>query len=194
MNKLNLFLLTTIVFTLGQLASYEQLEACSRSGPVILRQTCLIADYIVRATALEYSVPPHDPNSRTTGVPDSQVIFKIEEVLKGSSLTGSIILNGYLNEKDDYNDLSVPYALVRSGGRKGSCFANAYRQGAQFLLFLKKSDQVKLPDITTKYTVNIDALAPVNEQLHSPDDPWIYYIKGLVEGLKEAGKENKLGK
>jgi hypothetical protein len=73
----------------------------------------------------------------------------------------------------------------------GSCFANTYKQGAQYLLFLKRSDRVKGPRITTKYSVNIDPLAPVNEQLHSPDDPRVYYVQGLIGGLKRTEKVNK---
>ena len=44
--------------------------------------------------------------------------------------------------------------------------ANSYRRGGQFVLFLKKTKAGEL-------TVNWYALAPVNEQLHSDDDPWL---------------------
>lgn len=183
MKRVVIILVSASIVIFGLLAFCKRTEACSRISPIVISQTCKMAEYIVRATAVEYSQPPQNPDIRTTGVPDSKVTFKIEEMLKGDSLTGSIVLNGYLSDKDDFNDHIVPYIFVRRGGRAGSCFANTYKQGAQFLLFMKRSDQV--------FTVNIDALAPVNEQLHTPDDPWMYYIKGLVEGLKEQRKIEK---
>jgi len=166
--------------------SYKLSEACTRSGPVIISHACEIAEYIVRATALVYSQPPTNPNLRTTGVPASKVAFRVEEILKGDSLGSPIEPNGYLTDKDDFNDHPVPYNFVRRNGRAGSCFANEYKQGAQYLLFLKSSSHVQWPGVTTSYTVDIDALAPVNEQLHSSDDPWVYYIKGLIAGLRQA--------
>jgi hypothetical protein len=153
--------------------------------------TCQIADYIVRATALEYSKRPQNPDTRTTGVADSKVAFRVEEVLKGDNLKGSIELNGYLTDKDDFNVRPVPYGSARPGAQRGSCFANEYKHNAQYLLLLKRSSDFKWAEATTALTVNIDALAPVNEQLHSPDDPWVYYIKGVLEGLKMANRGNK---
>ncbi len=153
-----------------------------------------MAEYIVRATAVEYSQAPQNPGIHTTGVPDSKVSFRIEEVLKGESLKGTIELNGYLTDKDDFNDQPVPYNFVRRSGRAGSCFANTYKKGAQFLLFVKSSNNVNWPGVTTDLTVDIDALAPVNEQLHSPDDPWVYYVKGLVEGLNGPTSDEKTKK
>jgi len=165
-------------------------EACSRLGKVNLSHTCNIAEYIVRATAVEYARPPI-PFHQTRGVPESKVRFKIEEVLKGDSLTGTIVLNGFLTDKDDFNDQSVPYPGVRLGGRHGNCYAFNYKQGAQYLLFLKKASHIKWPRATTVFTVDIDPVAPVNEQLHSSDDPWVYYIKGLVRELSENQKTGK---
>jgi hypothetical protein len=190
MNKIFAIMIFVITSVFVILASYIRSEACSRSRPINVRETCSMAGYIVRATAIEYLQPPKNPDIWTTGVPDSKITFKIEEILKGDSLKGSIILNGYLSNKDDFNDQAVPYSFVRRGGRSGSCFANTYKQGAQFLLFLKTSDQVNLHG-TTPFTVDIDALAPVNEQLHSSDDPWVYYVKGLLEGLKDPAKIGK---
>jgi hypothetical protein len=169
-------------------------DACSRSGPVVLGYTCQTAEYIIRATALQYSQAPKNPNTRTTGVPDSKVAFKVEEILKGDSLFSPIELNGYLTDDDDFNTLPVPYRFARPGAHKGSCYANQYKRGAQYLLFLKKATHVKSVRATTALTVNIDALAPVNEQLHSPHDPWMYYIKGVIEGLKVANTTNKVAK
>jgi hypothetical protein len=93
----------------------------------------------------------------------------VEEILKGEGIAESLMLNGYLSNQDDFNENTVPYKLVRPGGRAGSCYANTYKQGAQFLLFLKKTEK--------GYTSNISALGPTNEQLHSETDPWLLWVK-----------------
>ena len=175
--------LLIIIIGLG-LIYQNNANACQRGGPVVLSYTCKISDYIIRAQAVEYAKEPKNPQIYTTGVADSKVRFKILEVLKGDSISGSFTLNGYLNNKDDFNDEPVPYNFVRPSGRSGSCYANTYKKSAEYLLFMRKSSE--------GFTVNIDPLAPVNEQLHSSNDPWVYYIKGLLRGLEESrSKKNK---
>ena len=128
------------------------------------------ADFIVRAAALEYVSRPSDPRIWTTGTPDSTIRFQILEIIRGPVIS-DLILPGYLVDKDDFNDRPSPYDFVRPNGRSGSCFANSYRSGAQFLLFLKKTE-------AGTFTVNWSALAPVNEQLHSDSDPWLLWVPG----------------
>jgi hypothetical protein len=135
------------------------------------------AELIVRATAVEYTVPPSG-TSRTTGVPDSRIRFRVESVLKGTYQTSDLVLPGYLSNQDDWNDHPVPYSGVRKNGRRGSCFANTYRQGVQFLLVLKLSGSV--PSVfssNTQYTVNWYPSGPVNEQLRSSEDPWLRWVR-----------------
>jgi hypothetical protein len=100
---------------------------------------------------------------------DAEIEFRVEEILKGENVPSTITLNGYLTERDDFNDRPVPYDFVRPGGRGGSCSAYEYRWGSEFLLFLKKADG--------KLTIRWYALAPTNEQLRSADDPWIVWVK-----------------
>jgi hypothetical protein len=128
------------------------------------------ADAIVRALAVEYKKPPADVNTMTTGVPDSRIRFSVLEVIRGQGLEKEIILPGYLSERDDFNELPVPYSSVRPNGRSGSCFANTYRTGAQFVLVLKKATD-------GGYTVNWFPLGPVNEQLRSENDPWLLWVR-----------------
>ena len=139
------------------------------------------ADLIVRATAMAYSVAPVVGSGGTSGVPESRIRFRIEAVLKGTITSSEIILPGYLSNQDDWNDLPVPYIRLRPSGRNGSCFANTYRQGGQFLLMLKPSSWLPQGSpfgSNTPYTVNWYALGAVNEQLHSTDDPWIKWVEG----------------
>jgi hypothetical protein len=107
------------------------------------------ADAIVWATAVEYVSTPS--SLRTTGVPDSRIRFKMIESIRGPAIS-NLILPGYLVDRDDFNDQPAPYGFVRPGGRTGSCFANAYRSGGQFLLLLKKTNG--------ELTVNWYALHP----------------------------------
>jgi hypothetical protein len=133
---------------------------------------------IIRVKAVEYAMPPADPKIWTTGVPDSIVEFQVLEVIRGDA-SSEVTLHGYLNELDDFNDQKPPYTFVRPGGRGGSCFANSYRQGAEYLLFLKRSAA------TRELTVNWAALAPVNEQLRSIDDPWLLWVREQAKQLSK---------
>jgi len=135
------------------------------------------ADIIVRAIANKYIKGP-DPMIRTTGIPESLVEFEVDEILKGIDVPKTLILNAYLSTEDDYNDQKPPYTFVRPNGRSGSCYANTYKQGASFLLFLKVTDG--------GYTSNISALGPTNEQLHDTDDPWLLWTR---EEIKKRGKK-----
>jgi hypothetical protein len=139
------------------------------------------ADVIVRARAVEYATPPSNPNLWTTGVPDSRIHFKVIERIRGPEMS-ELVLPGYLVDRDDFNDHPPPYTFVRPGGRAGSCFANSYRAGAQFLLFLKKTKD-------GEFTVNWYALGPVNEQLHSDDDPWLIWVREQAAGPRPIIKK-----
>ena len=144
--------------------------ACSIAEPISNVRMVKLADAIVRSTASEYAFPPANPNIWTTGVPDSRVRFKIAETIRGSP-PAELTLPGYLVDRDDSNDQASPCNFVRPGGRAGSCFVNSHRSGAQFLLFLKKTG-------SGEFTVNWYALGPVNEQLHSANDPWLLWARG----------------
>jgi hypothetical protein len=140
---------------------------CTRVGSVSSADMVDQADLILRVMALEYAVAPN-PNERTTGEPDSRIRFRVLEVIRGGAQS-ELILPGYLTDTDDFNDHSSPYRFVRPTGRRGSCFANSYRIGAQFLVLLKKRSAEEV-------TANWYALGPVNEQLHSASDPWLLWV------------------
>lgn len=139
------------------------------------------ADAVIRAKAVEYARPPSNPNLWTTGVPDSKVRFEELEVIRGVEASG-LVLPGYLVQKDDFNDQQAPYTFVRPGGRAGSCFANSYRQGAEYLLFLKKTN-------SGDFTVNWAALAPVNEELHPSEDAWLIWVRERARKLEKEPKK-----
>ena len=149
---------------------------CQRATPVSGVEMVKESDVIVRAIAERYDVGPKNPNVITTGIPDSTIHFHVLEVIRGDART-ELTLPGYLSDKDDFNDRPSPYDFVRPGGRARSCFANTYRSGAQFLLLLKKEQPGEL-------TVNWYALGPVNEQLHSMDDPWLLWVRAEAQKAK----------
>jgi hypothetical protein len=153
---------------------------CSIMGPISNVRLVNDADAIVLAKAMEYSVPPANTALITTGVPDSTVRFKVIESLRGG-ITSDLILPGYLSDTDDFNEQPAPYTFVRRNGRHGSCFANTYRDGGQFLLFLKKTS-------TGGQTVNWYALAPVNEQIHPVSDPWLNWVRAEIDKAKAISR------
>jgi hypothetical protein len=147
------------------------LFACDRIGPVVPESMVARADLIVCARAVDYSQLPRG-FGRTSGRPESVVHFRIEQVVTGRHVPTDLDLPGYLDGPDDYNELPVPYHFVRRGGRSGSCFANTYRQGGDYLLVLKL--------VENEYTTDWYALGPTNEQLHSADDPWLQWVRRQV--------------
>ena len=165
-----------VVLLLTILFNPSPASGCQRVGAFSFDEI-FSADVIVRVTAVKYVIAPGD--MRTTGEPESTVEFKVEEILKGEKVQDSITLHGYLSETDDFNDIEVPYKFVRPNGRHGSCFANTYKQGAQFLLFMKKQGG--------ELTTNISALGPTNEQLHGEDDPWLLWTRKHLKLNRRSG-------
>ena len=158
----------TMTFTIG---AYP----CSIVGKISSVEMVNAADAIVRARAVEYAVSPNGA-LWTTGTPDSKIRFQVIETIRGP-VPSDLILPGYLVDRDDFNDHQPPYKFVRPNGRAGSCFANSYRSGGQFLLFLKKTK-------SGEFTVNWYALGPVNEQLHSDEDPWLVWVREQADQTK----------
>jgi hypothetical protein len=175
----SLWILCSVLMTavVALMVSATDAYACSRNGPVSNVAMIKQADAIVRVIAVEYARPPQNPSMRTTGQPNSMIRFKVLEVIRGSVLRESsqLILPGYLVDHDDYNDKVPPYDFVRPNGRSGSCFANSYRSGGQFLLILKREQLLG-------YTAAWYALGPTNEQLHSADDPWLLWVREQPKG------------
>jgi hypothetical protein len=117
------------------------------------------------------------PSSNTSFAPGSHyglIALDVVETLKGEAIPTTFAIRGRLVEQDDFNDRPAPYDFVRRGGRSGNCFAYGYREGAEYLLFLRETNHVMAP-----YWA---ALAPVNEQVRSKDDPWIQWVRRQLAG------------
>jgi len=153
-------------------------QACSVSFISSPEELVGNAELILRATAVDYlGLPPG--NIRTTGVAPTTVRFHVDAVLKGTYASPDIMLNGYLDERDDWNDHPLPYTFVRPNGRSGSCYSNTYRSGGQFVLMLKHVTDPHQG--AAEYTVNWAALAPANEQIRSADDPWVQWVTAQIQ-------------
>jgi hypothetical protein len=106
------------------------------------------------------------------------VTFHALEWLKGRPVSAdSVTLNGVAVTLDDFNRGPVPYQIVRSAGTRGSCFANEYRIGGEYLLLLQDTSR---PNSLSLYPW---ALGPVNEQLRGDDDPWLAWVRERVRHL-----------
>ena len=99
---------------------------------------------------------------------DGMIDFEVLRVLKGPDLPMIIRVPGKLTDPDDFNDQRPPYTFVRRGGRSGNCFAYGYREGAEFLLFLRPGEQGMMPYWAP--------LAPINEQVRPGGDAWVEWV------------------
>ena len=180
----NIIFLALLLSSLVSLSPFALISrACQRVGPISLDDILLKADAVVRASAAECVEAPVG-DIRELNVPSGVSIrFKVNEVVKGQDLPQELVINGYLTDFDDFNDRPIPYDLVRPGGRHGNCTAYEYKRGAEFLLFLKKSEG--------KLSPYWDALSPTNEQLHSNTDPWISWVKERLKTLEGKKSNNK---
>jgi hypothetical protein len=140
--------------------------ACSVARIARPNELVRTADLIVRARAAGY-VDPSAVDSRGRPL----VRFDVLEVVHGPAVE-RLQIRGVLTAEDDYNDKAPPYSFVRPGGRSGDCFASSYRNGGQYLLFLKHED--------SGYTPYWAPLAPVNEQLRSNRDPWLVWVRRAI--------------
>ena len=100
--------------------------------------------------------------------------FEVVGVLKGPILSGPVRIPGTLVHRDDFNDRGIPFTFVRPGGRGGNCFAFGYRQGAEYLLFLRPGKETLAPYWAP--------LAAVNEQVRGSQDPWVAWVRGQLAG------------
>jgi ankyrin repeat protein len=95
----------------------------------------------------------------------SPIEMQVLEIVKGDFKTKTVTIFGVTARYYGHNDGAPPYDIVRPGGRGGSCHADDYKPGGQFLLFLKGGD------------VYWAALAATNEEVSGPNDPWVVWVR-----------------
>ncbi len=130
------------------------------------------AEVIVRARVWRLTEAPAATSAVRTL--ETLVRFGVVEVRKGE-VQFTVSVTGTLTERSDMNDLPVPYAMVRPGGRAGACAARNYQRDGEYLLLLKKVDG--------KLTPYWAALGATNEQVTGADDPWVTWVRQQLESL-----------
>lgn len=141
-------------------------HACSVRGDMPTPQSLVEqADGIYLVQATTYS--PH-PAAEPYNSISTQIQFVVRETLKGPR-QATLEFMGKFEDKDDYdNTRKIPHTWVRPNGTKGDCFANAYKQGAQYLLLIRNGSPYWKP------------LMPLNDQVTGPDDPWVQWVRAAV--------------
>lgn len=129
------------------------------------------AEIIVRAKAVET-------------VENQRVRLKVTEVIKGTNVPTTLIINGFLSKLDGFNRGTVPYASAYSHS-SGLCHSERYKEGGEYLLLL-----IKRNGELTPYWGG--GFAPSHEQLRSPDDEWVNWVKGFLKWLETATEAEKL--
>jgi hypothetical protein len=144
--------------------------------PVTAQDWVRAASVIVRVrAATNHAVvpPPGSGGFGADGVPLAFIDFAILEVLKGQISETPVRLPGFLVDRDRFNKYPVPYAMSGDGV---SCNSDFYKPGAEYLLILFRTS-------SGAYSAR-SALAPLNEQLHGPDDPWLRWVREEVGKLQ----------
>jgi len=160
----------------GVLCSIEEGDS-SRDAQV--RQMIRSADAIIVAVARRPATAAElrfAPGAFGQPVRDG-VVFGTVQVLRGKPVPDTLVIEGELTERDDFNAYGAPYPAVRPSGERGSCFAKEYRRGAEFLLVLHRDDKSRL----TPYWW---PLLPSNEQLHMPKDLWLTWVRSQIDETK----------
>lgn len=102
----------------------------------------------------------------------------LEWIRRATDDTARFELYGTAVDRDDFNQMAVPYGLVRPAGQRGDCFATEYRLGAQYLLLFS--------DRPLPRRIQWWGLAPLNEQLRGEDDPWLVWVRARAESRGAA--------
>ena len=165
--------LASLILAISPASTYRCSVRTLRENPegyfyqlAAIRRIVADAEVIARVTAIDSARGESLQSSRSMS---GSVVFRVEEVLRGSRTLDTLRLPGRLVSHDDFNTGAVPYRMVRSAGQRGDCYATEYRRGAEYLLLLK-SDRRGLSPWWAP-------LAPVNEQLRGARDAWLVWVR-----------------
>lgn len=140
----------------------ERIEEFVDSATLIVRARAERRDSLVRNRPASATRPE-------TSYTVPAVRFTVLETFRGNIPDTGLALVGTLVDDDDFNPLPVPYQMVRMAGQRGDCFASEYRAGGEYLLLLR--------DTWYGPTARWAALAPLNEQIRRPEDPWLEWVR-----------------
>jgi len=138
-------------------------SACKVSEGAVAQEIVSEADLIVHIKV------PNEEIVSDSGRGYPEIKMTVLKVLKGNYSKKMIWVRGFTDQYEGPNDREVPYNLVRRGGRHGNCYAFDYKKNGQFLLIMKKG------------RVHWSPLAPTNEQVSGPNDPWVVWVKQVLK-------------
>lgn len=101
------------------------------------------------------------------------ITLRVLEVLKGSYDRPSLTVAGQIRDYRGDPGRRPPYEQIDCVGRVpgcGTCFAQNYEDGAEYLLLLKGGTPYWAP------------LSPTNEEVSGPDDPWVVWVRRHLAG------------
>ena len=144
-------------------------------SPRRTRDIVLRAEVVVRATANGRApAPPGSPR------PDGHYVsFAVREVIKGTPPADTLVFMGGLDDRDSFREPgedAVPYEMFHRWYGGGDCIAGTYRPGAEYLLLLGRRGGER--ELDPYWAV----LAPTNEQIRGPDDPWVRWVRKTLVG------------
>lgn len=142
-----------------------------RIGEFVDSTTLVVRARAERLDSLVRNRPPTSTRPETSYTVPA-VRFSVLETLRGKIPDSGLALVGTLVDHDDFNPLPVPYQMVRMAGQRGECFASEYRAGAEYLLLLR--------DTWYGPTARWAPLAPLNEQIRGPEDPWLEWVRARL--------------
>ena len=134
------------------------------------------SEVIVRARAA--GAGPQGDKTILVSNTGNTVRFEPVEWIKKDTALSELVILGELTDSDDFNSRPVPYQIVRPGGQRGNCVATDYRVGREYLFLLKRREG--------KLTPYWEGLAPLNEQVRGPTDPWLEWVRRSVS--ERSGK------
>ena len=121
-------------------------------------------------TIVRARVVTSDPRMRSD---PGRVTLRVLDVLKGSHDRPFVTVPGQIRNYRSDPGRRPPYEQIDCMGRVpgcGSCFAQSYKDGAQYLLLLKGGTPYWSP------------LSPTNEEVSGPDDPWVVWVRRQLAG------------
>lgn len=151
--------------SLGYRYGVERIEDFVDSATLVVRARADRLDSLVRNRPASATRPE-------TSYTVPAVRFTVLETLRGNISDTGLALVGTLVDRDDFNPLPVPYQMVRMAGQRGDCFASEYRAGGEYLLLVR--------DTWYGPTARWAPLAPLNEQIHGPADPWLEWVRARL--------------
>ena len=147
----------------------------------IVREAEVVVRVVALGSATGRTLKPWDADT---------LAFEVREVLKGRAVADTLHIFGIVADWDDFQDGPIPYASHRLRYAWGACINTFYRTGAEYLLLLgRREGDSRHAELTPYWRI----LAPTNEQLRGPDDPWLRWVRLQISRPPAATHRRRRG-